>query len=187
MLRDKPKTSPPKARASRGSKEPKNNGKKAKPAEQPPAQQPDYAPFDASFFRDQFPTLLPPRRGAMPNERPFVVAVVLGDGVVQLDVSHIEHLDQHWALFAVYELEDERGSSAPRRYVFAPYASIARVEVTGVEQRIRNIGFATQGKLRRAKKRKQKAAAKRRAKAAERLAAAAKRRAKASQRARARR
>lgn len=112
------------------------------PPEPPPP--PSDLPFDAKYFEEQFPNLLNREGEATPKEtpKPFLVTIVLGDGMTQLDVQAIERLDQHWMLVAALDEDGRPGSLDPaRRYVFVPYAAIARVEVTGTESRLRPIGF----------------------------------------------
>ncbi len=145
---------PPAREPARRKKTPKPAGKSPAPAadaekeaENPgEARPPSDIPFDATYFERQFPNLLSgaPKEGKDSSApRPFVVTVVLGDGMTQLDVQHIEQLDEQWMLIAVLDQDAYRirpaGSS--RRFVFVPYAAIARVEVTGTEGRLHPIGF----------------------------------------------
>jgi len=138
------------------------------PAKQDPKEGPPpaaFIPFDARFFQRQFPHLLPRKHKKSATHAPdYVVNVILGDGSVALDISHIEELGDEWALFGVYDTNGFHPHEGPVRYVFVPYASIARVEVTGAESRIRAIGFAVR-RLDALKKRKKKTA-RRKAKAA---------------------
>jgi hypothetical protein len=99
-------------------------------------------PFDARFFRTQFPHLLPKnRRKQRGSHASYVVNVVLGDGSNALDISHVEELGDDWALFAVFDTVGFTQHDAATRFVFVPYSSIARVEVNCAEERFRAIGF----------------------------------------------
>ena len=104
---------------------------------------PEMGPFDAQFFHSQFPNLLPPAEGkpVPPRPHPYSVTIVLGDGMVQLDLYQIEELSEQWALVSIQEGNGFGESSGPARYVFIPYAAIARVEVSGSESRLAPIGF----------------------------------------------
>jgi len=161
-----------KSAAAKPSKEAPKEGAGAEGS--PPDPPPPDLPFDARFFEVQFPNLLPPplTKGKSDPEpppepidepRPYVVTVALGDGT-QFDVHAIDQLDEHWMLVAV--LESSRltvGEEAARRFVFVPYASIARVEVTGTESRLRPIGFHLRGVEAKKKAGKKKATTKKKA------------------------
>ncbi|MFH0943765.1 MAG: hypothetical protein V2A76_01090 [Planctomycetota bacterium] len=112
------------------------------PGEAPPLP-PEVGPFDADFFRSQFPNLLPPAEGkpVPPRPHPYSVTLVLGDGMAQLDLYQIEELSEQWALVSVQEGNGFADVGGPARYVFVPYAAIARVEVSGSESRLAPIGF----------------------------------------------
>ncbi len=120
----------------------------------PPPPQHEQLPFDAAFFRTHFPALiLKPRKRPRPATRAgrdFAVNVILGDGAVSLDVSHVEGITEQWALFAVF---DDAGvnDSGETRYVFVPFGTIARVEVTALERHAGSIGFVVAGRARRRK------------------------------------
>ncbi|MFG0318084.1 MAG: hypothetical protein ACF8XB_12480 [Planctomycetota bacterium JB042] len=146
--RKSPRKAPAREPARR-KKTPKPAGKEGAPsadaekgAENPgEARPPSDIPFDAAYFERQFPNLLPgasKEAEGSATPRPFVVTVVLGDGMTQLDVQHIEQLDEQWMLIAVLDHDAYRirPSGSSRRFVFVPYAAIARVEVTGIEGRV---------------------------------------------------
>ena len=119
--------------------------KKPAPAEAP-APPPEVGPFDAHFFESQFKNLLRPR--GLPASKlapqPYLVTLVLGDGMVALDIARIEELSEQWALIVVDETNGLPGASGQSRFVFVPYAAIARVEVSGSENRTTAIGFHRQ-------------------------------------------
>ncbi len=127
-----------------------------KPAGPPPGPH-DSLPFDAAYFRSHFPHFIrkPSKRPrpASRDGRDYAVNVVLGDGAVSLDVSHIEGMSDQWALFAVFD-DDGAADSGATRYLFVPYGTIARIEVTALERHAGSIGFRVRG--RDAKKQKAK-------------------------------
>ncbi len=102
---------------------------------------PEPLPFDREFFRHQFSHLVAHEPGKARPPSSYVVTVTLGDGMTQLDVCHIEQLEEQWVVFAVYDGANYRDHSGATRYVFVPYGTIARIEVTGIERRIGAIGF----------------------------------------------
>lgn len=97
--------------------------------------------FSAAFFEEQFPGLIRTEDG-LPSqrERDYAVTVYLGDGLVHFDIGHIEQLRHQFMLVASYDHQQEE--PGPARYVFVPYAMIARIEVNALESRLRPIGFA---------------------------------------------
>ena len=133
-----------------------------------PAPPPDVGPFDADFFESQFPNLLRPAdEAAKPiPPQPYVVTLVLGDGMLQLEIAQIDELSDQWGLFSVYEGHGQRDGSSPSRFVFVPYAAIARIEVSGSESRTAPIGFHRKPAEKRTKRkqsaRKKKAAPRKR-------------------------